>query len=66
MTEFIKVCAVIGLFTVYIAITGTPGVMVYNWLKEEKQETRLWKGLLTSYGIGIIIAVIMGAYFMIY
>ena len=66
MTEFIKICAIIGLFTIYIAITGIPGAVTYRYLNEEKIETKLWKSLLISYGIGVIIAVTMGAYFMIY
>ena len=66
MTEFIKICAIIGLFTVYFAITGIPGALTYHWLKEDKIETRLWKGLLVSYGIGLIIAVTMSVCFMIY
>lgn len=66
MTEFIKVCAIVGLFTVYIAITGIPGIITYHYLNGEMIETKLWKSLLVSYGIGVIIAVTMGSYFMIY
>ena len=66
MTEFVKICAVVGIFTLYFAITGIPGALTYYWLKEDKLETRLWKGLLVSYGIGLIIAVTMSVCFMIY
>jgi len=66
MTEFVKTCAIIGLFTLYVAITGIPGIMTYHFLKEDKIETRTWKGLLVAYGIGLIIAVTMSVCFMIY
>lgn len=66
MTEFVKVCVIVGIFTLYLAITGIPGIMTYHFLKEDKIETRTWKGLLVAYGIGLIIAVTMSVCFMIY
>lgn len=66
MIEFVKICAIVGLFTLYVAITGIPGIMTYHFLKEDKIETRTWKGLLVAYGIGLIIAVTMSVCFMIY
>lgn len=66
MIEFVKICAIVGLFTLYVAITGIPGIMTYHFLKEDKIETRTWKGLLISYGIGLIITIIISVYFIVY
>ena len=69
MTEFIRICAMIGLFTMYILGTGICGGAAYRFLKEEKDKfdkSAALKGLLISYVIGLIVFMGMGAYYIIY
>ena len=69
MTEFIRICAMVGLFTMYVLGTGVFGGAAYHFLREEKDKfdkSAALKGLFTSYVIGLIIFMGMGAYYIIY
>lgn len=70
MTEFIKVCAAIGMFTIYVLITGVPGGIAYHFLKQTTIDkpvdlSAAAKCILVSYIIGLIIFVWTAVYFIL-
>ena len=70
MTEFVKVCAAIGIFTMYALVTGVPGAIAYHFLKHMTIDkpvdlSAAAKSMLVSYGIGLIIFVWAAVYFVL-
>lgn len=70
MNEFIKICAALGLFTLYVGITAAPGLIGYHFLKHTTIDKphdfiAAAKSLLISYGIGLIIFVWSAVHFLI-
>lgn len=71
MTEFIKVSAMVGMFTMYVLGTGIFGGAAYRFLedkngKEKVDKDAALKGILISYIIGLIVFMGMSAYYIIY
>lgn len=69
MTDFIKISAMIGLFTMYVLGTGLFGGAAYKFLKDEKETVdylALSKGLFVAYAVGIVVFMFLGAYYVIY
>lgn len=70
MTDFIKTCAAVGIFTLYAFLTGIPGLIGYRFLKHTTvdkpiDKEAIWKGLLVSYIIGLIAFVWIVVFFVI-
>lgn len=70
MTEFIKICAAVGIFTMYALVTGVPGAIAYHFLKHTTIDkpvdlSAAAKSMLVSYGIGLIIFVWATIYFIL-
>ena len=70
MNDFIKMCAGIGLLTLYVGTTGIPGLIGYHFLKRttiDKPHDFLAaaKSMLISYGVGLIIFAWSAIYFLI-
>lgn len=70
MGEFIKMCAGLGLFTLYAFVTCAPGLLGYHFLKHTTidkpfDSSAAAKGILIAYGIGLIIFVWSAVYFLI-
>ena len=70
MAEFIKVCAAIGLFTLYIGVTGVPGLFGYHFLKHTTVDKPVdsdaaAKSMLISYTIGLIVFISSAIYFVL-
>ena len=70
MAEFIKVCAAMGLFTLYIGITGVPGLFGYHFLKHTTVDKPVdsdaaAKSMLISYTIGLIVFISSAIYFVL-
>ena len=70
MSEFIKICAAVGIFTLYALITGVPGLLSYHFLKHTTidkpfDSDAAAKSMLVGYAIGLIIFVVSAVYFLI-
>jgi len=69
MAEFIKVSAVIGIFTMYVVVTIVPGIIVHHFIKhttiDEPLDLRaIAKSLLVPYVLGLIVFMWVVTYFM--
>lgn len=70
MTEFIKVCTAIGLFTLYVGVTGVPGLFGYHFLKHTTVDKPVdfdaaAKSMLISYAIGLAIFIGSAVHFVL-
>ena len=70
MTEFVKVCAAIGIFTMYTLVTELDGAISNHFLKHTTVDkpvdlSAAAKSMLVSYGIGLIIFVWAAVYFIL-
>ena len=68
MTDFIKMCATLGLLTMYVAGTGIFGGLTYRFLKHRQKESTegaALRGLLVSYTLGLIVFMCVSTYFLI-
>lgn len=70
MIEFIRICAAVGIFTLYALVTGVPGAIAYHFLKHTTIDKSVdlsaaAKSMLVSYGIGLIIFVWAAFYFVL-
>ena len=70
MTEFIKVCAAVGIFTIYVAITGVPALFGYHFLKHTTVDKPVdsdaaAKSMLISYAIGLVIFIGSAVHFVL-
>lgn len=70
MGEVIKICAGIGLFTIYLIVTSVPGFITYRFLKHTTIDNpidseAIAKGLLVSYAVGLVACVWGAIYFIL-
>ena len=70
MIEFIKICAAVGIFTLYALVTGVPGAIAYHFLKHTTIDkpadlSAAAKSVLVSYGIGFMIFVGAAVHFVL-